>query len=471
MRQRTDHLLTGPCPETDSKDGHPTRDCAMKDRSAKTRDTRGPDAYGEGLSADELDEQSIDTDELVASDLGLAPDLVIPPTVKLNAPAGGVPGVIDTPAGLRHAAESLRDHDGPVAIDTERASGIRYGQRPFLVQIKRGDSPIFLIDPEAFEDLSPINDALEGTEWIIHASTQDIPSLRMVGMHPDALFDTELAGRLAGLSRVGLGAMTEELLGYTLAKEHSAADWSQRPLPEPWLVYAALDVELLVDLREAVSEHLREQGKLAWALEEFEAICSAPEPEPRPDPWRRTKGIRQLRSTQQLTALRNLWYERDALARSKDIAPKKLLPDTALVSAAKSMPKTVPNVQRIPGFHAKLVKRESVRWVRAIRDAAAGLDQVPFSVPSQSPPPVKAWASKRPDSADILGPAKDAVSELAASLNMPSENLLTPEHLRRLCWDHPFASSEEIAHWLREYGARSWQIELVCPALIPVFDD
>ncbi|RUQ22728.1 HRDC domain-containing protein [Kocuria sp. HSID16901] len=417
-------------------------------------------AYGEGFSADELEKLSIDPE-----DLGLSPDLVIPPSVPLNEPSGGVPSVIDTYPELEEAAELLTKHSGPVAIDTERASGIRYGQRPFLVQIKRGDSPIVLIDPEAFEDLTVINRALSGAEWIIHASSQDLPSLRMVRMHPSRLFDTELAGRIAGLPRVGLGAMTEELLGYALAKEHSAADWSQRPLPTPWLNYAALDVELLVDLRDAVVELLRQQGKLDWALEEFEAICDAPDPEPKSDPWRKTKGIRQVRSPRQLTALRNLWNERDLLARHKDVAPKRLLPDSALIAAAKAMPSSVPQLQRIPGFHAKLIKRESVRWVRAIQEAAREENLVPYSIPSSSPPPIKAWESKRPDSAESLKIAKETMSELAEQYSMPSENLLTPEHLRRLCWEHPYPSEETAIEALRGYGARNWQIDLVAHPL------
>lgn len=430
-----------------------------------TKDTANFDvgdqqAYGEGLSADELEEQSIDPE-----DLGLSPELVIPPSVPLNEPAGGVPPVIDTLPELESAAATLRSYDGPAAIDTERASGIRYGQRPFLVQIKRGESPIVLIDPEAFDDLEIINDALGDAEWIIHASTQDLPSLRMVGMRPTKLFDTELAGRIAGLPRVGLGAMTEELLGYSLAKEHSAADWSTRPLPAPWLIYAALDVELLVDLRDAVSDELREQGKLEWALEEFDAICNAPEPAPKPDPWRKTKGIRQVRSARQLTALRNLWYERDILAQNKDLAPKRLLPDSALIAAAKAMPSTVPQLQRIPGFHAKLIKRESVRWVRAIRQAAHEDDPVPYSVPSTTPPPIKAWDHKRPDSAESLRIAKEVMADLAERYALPSENLLTPEHLRRLCWDLPFPSEDEVVQALNDYGARPWQIGIVAGPL------
>ena len=402
-----------------------------------------------------------------AEELGLDPELSIPEVVRLDAPFAGIPEVIDTPRGLEQAADLLASHEGPAAIDTERASGIRYGQRPFLVQIKRGDSPILLIDPEAFEGLEPLDEALADAEWIIHASTQDLPSLRQTGMRPRSLFDTELAGRLAGLPRVSLGAMTEEILGYRLAKEHSAADWSQRPLPRPWLNYAALDVELLRDLREAVAELLEEQGKLAWAEEEFEALCAAPEPAEDPERWRRTKGLRALRSPRQLTALRNLWWEREHLARAKDIAPKRLLGDAALIAAARAMPRSVPALQRIPGFHTKLIKREAVRWTRAVQEALADPEPVPVHLPSSAPPPVKAWSAKRPEAARALTAAREEVLARAERLGMPQENLLTPDHLRRLCWDHAGAGPEEIEDALRELGAREWQISNTLPLLVP----
>ncbi|MCP3425728.1 HRDC domain-containing protein [Rothia sp. AR01] len=402
-----------------------------------------------------------------AEELGLDPDLSIPEVVRLDAPFAGIPEVVDTPRGLDRAAEILGSHEGPAAIDTERASGIRYGQRPFLVQIKRGDSPILLVDPEAFEDLGPLDDALADAEWIVHASTQDLPSLRQTGMRPRSLFDTELAGRLAGLARVSLGAMTEEILGYRLAKEHSAADWSQRPLPRPWLNYAALDVELLRDLRDAIAEMLEGQGKLAWAEEEFEALCSAPDPAQDPERWRKTKGLRALRSPQQLTALRNLWWERDNLAQAKDIAPKRLLGDAALVAAARALPRSVPALQRIPGFHTKLIKRESVRWTRAVQEALADPDPAPVHLPSTGPPPVKAWAAKRPDAARALAAAREELLVRAERLEVPQENLLTPDHLRRLCWEHAGAGAEEIEETLRELGAREWQIRNTVPLLVP----
>ena len=84
--------------------------------------------------------------------------------------------------------------------------------------------------------------ALEGTQWILHAASQDLPCLAEVNLRPGSLFDTELAGRLLGYPRVGLATLVEVIMGQSMRKEHSAVDWSKRPLPKPWLEYAALDV-------------------------------------------------------------------------------------------------------------------------------------------------------------------------------------------------------------------------------------
>lgn len=402
--------------------------------------------------------------------LGLG-DLEIPEVVPLNEPFDGVPTVISTPRGLENAAKKLAAETGPVAIDTERASGIRYGQRAFLVQIKRGNSGIILIDPECFDDLKIINDALEDAEWVLHAATQDLPCLADLKMYPNALFDTEMASRLAGFERVGLGYIVELLLGYKLAKEHSAADWSKRPLPADWLNYAALDVEILLDLREAIIEVLKEQGKLEYAYQEFEYEREHPIREKKKEPWRKTKGIHQVRNRRQLTALRNLWAERDHLAQKKDIASKRLLPDSALIQAARTMPRTVPAMLQVPGFQTRSLKREAPRFVRAIAEARNDDSPVPYSTPSDAPPPVKAWETKRPVSAEILAEAKEAVNALADEMTVPHDNLLTPDTLRRLCWDPPRATSADISQALKKYGARPWQIEAVVPEILPIFED
>ena len=147
-----------------------------------------------------------------------------------------------------------------MAVDAERASGYRYGQRAYLVQLRRNGSGTGLLDPVPLPDLSVIQDAIADEEWVLHAANPDLPCLAEIGLLPRRIFDTELAARLAGLPRVGLGAVVQSLLGFWLVKGHSAADWSTRPLPKERLVYAALDVEVRFDLPDALADFLGEQG-------------------------------------------------------------------------------------------------------------------------------------------------------------------------------------------------------------------
>lgn len=246
--------------------------------------------------------------------------------IPLLEPREGIPPVVADEAALAEVVAAFAAGRGPVAVDAERASGYRYGQRAYLVQLRREGAGTALIDPVACPDLSALNEALSGVEWVLHAATQDLPCLREIGMAPTRLFDTELAGRLAGFPRVGLGAMVENVLGFVLEKGHSAVDWSTRPLPEPWLRYAALDVELLVDLRDALEKELDRQGKLDWARQEFDAIASAPPPEPRKDPWRRTSGMHKVRRRRQMAVVRELWQTRDRIARRRDVSPARCCP-------------------------------------------------------------------------------------------------------------------------------------------------
>ncbi len=394
-----------------------------------------------------------------------AGEVVAEPTL-LDTPRDGVPEVIVTVPGLKRAARAIAAGTGPVSVDAERASGFRYGQRAFLVQLRREGSGTWLIDPEPFENLDEIQEAIGDETWILHAASQDLPCLAELGMAPARLFDTELAARIAGLPRVGLGPAVESLLGLRLAKEHSAADWSTRPLPEPWLRYAALDVEVLDVLREELIKILEAGDKLDFAEQEFEAVRTAPAAPPRTDPWRRTSGLHQIRDRKTLAAVKNLWEAREALARSRDVAPGRLIPDSALVAAAKAMPTSVPALLKTPGFHGRSAAKDAPRWLRALQDARFSTDLPPNQVPSNAPPPPRVWADKDPVAAARLQTAKSRITRTAEAWNIPLENLLTPDYLRRLCWKPPAEIDlDTVTEALRELGARQWQIDLVAPVI------
>lgn len=390
------------------------------------------------------------------------------PTPLLE-PREGIPPVIADEAALDRVIAAFAAGTGPVAVDAERASGYRYGQRAYLVQLRREGAGTALIDPVACPDLSGLGEALSGVEWVLHAATQDLPCLREIGMVPSRLFDTELAGRLAGFPRVGLGAMVEGVLGFVLEKGHSAVDWSTRPLPEPWLRYAALDVELLVDLRDALEKELDRQGKLEWALQEFDAIASAPPAEPRKDPWRRTSGMHKVRRRRQLAVVRELWQTRDRIAQRRDVSPGKVLSDTAIVEAALALPGNVHVLAGLNGFGHRMGRRQLEQWQAAV-DRAKALPDSALPQPGQpvtGPPPPRAWADKDPAAAARLSAARAGVTALAERLTMPQENVISPDTVRRLCWEPPASVDEEsVGAALAGYGARPWQIELVTPVLV-----
>jgi ribonuclease D len=390
------------------------------------------------------------------------------PLRRLDFPADGVPPVIVDPAGLTRTIDALIAGTGPIAVDAERASGHRYGQRAFLVQIRREGAGTALIDPVKLPDLSELNSAITGVEWVLHAASQDLPCLVELGLRPSLLFDTELGARLAGFPRVGLAAMVEELLGLSLAKEHSAVDWSTRPLPEPWLRYAALDVEVLVDLRDAVAAELERQGKLAWAEEEFAAVAAAPPAAPRVDPWRRTSGMHRIRDRRRLAAVRELWLTRDTVARQRDLSPGRILPDSAIVEAALTMPATLTALTALPAFSGRGARRHARQWLDAL-DLVREMDDAalpPQHLPAEGPPPPRVWTERDPAAAARLSAARAAVTEVATSLSMPVENLLSPDSVRRLCWAPPTELTEHTVHQvLAGLGARPWQLDLTVKPL------
>ena len=392
--------------------------------------------------------------------------------VELLTLRDGLPEITDTEAGLAEVCARVAAGTGPVALDAERASGYRYSNRAYLVQLRRAGSGSALVDPIAFASMAPLAEAIGDAEWILHAATQDLACLADIGLRPVSLFDTELAGRLLGYPRVGLATLVETLLGFRLKKEHSAVDWSTRPLPTPWLEYAALDVEVLLELREVLLAELVEQGKEGWARQEFEHLLSF-EPPVRQEAWRRTGGLHRVRGRRSLAAVRALWETRDEIAERRDVTPGRIVPDAAIVAAATAQPTDRDALMRTPGFHGRGADRYSARWVEALQRAAAlSEDELPARAQrSDGPPTARAWAERDPVAAARLRLAREELAVLSAEHAIPAENLLTPDFLRRTLWTPPETRDpgellDEVVAQLTSYGARSWQSALVGPVLV-----
>ncbi|MCU1598901.1 MAG: ribonuclease [Glaciihabitans sp.] len=378
--------------------------------------------------------------------------------------------VIDTREAYLAAVTAIAAGTGPIAIDAERASGFRYSQRAYLIQIFRRGAGTFLFDPPAVGSFAELNDAIKDEEWILHAASQDLTCLREVGLDPTRLFDTELGARLAGLPRVGLGTVVEDLLGIHLAKEFSAADWSTRPLPQAWLVYAALDVELLVDLREVMGKLLDDAGKTELAHQEFNSVLGRDFRQVREQPWRRLSGLHSVKGVRGLAIARELWTARDDFARETDTAPGRLVPDSALVAAARSVPESKRDLIAMREFTGRASRSQIDRWWDAIQVGLTTADLPVLRAPGESIPPPRAWPDKNPEADRRLKAARAAVTEISTEMSIPVENLLTPELLRRLSWSPPEdVTLETIRDALGEMGARPWQLDATGEAIYKAF--
>ena len=379
---------------------------------------------------------------------------------------------------LADAVATLASSKGSIAIDAERASGFKYSQRAYLVQLRASDTDIFLIDPVAtaetvsskeFADLASL---MKDREWILHAATQDLPCLNEVGLYPGAIFDTELAGRLAGQPRVGLGALTESLLQFRLAKEHSAADWSTRPLPDAWLNYAALDVDVLHELKTEVEAILSQQGKLEWAKQEFDALLSfRPKPQ-KLDRWRGITGLHKVQDRSSLEIARQLWLSREALAQKMDVAPGRLIPDSSILVAATEKPKTRPELAAMKSFSGRASRSYLDTWWEAIQSALKSTD-LPALKPEKTDalPNHRNWINKFPEADRRLKYAKASLVELSEKKLVPLENLLTPELLRQVSFSPPEnLTVQGLSEKLKHLGARQWQVELTAGLILEAFN-
>lgn len=377
--------------------------------------------------------------------------------------------VISDRTEFEEACLALARADGPVAVDVERASGFRYSQRAYLVQVFRRDAGVFLFDPPAIGDFSALQDAIGGAEWVFHAASQDLPSLRELGLEPASIFDTELASRLLGSDGFGLAAVVEHALGITLAKAHSAADWSTRPLPESWLEYGALDVFHLIDVRDVLAGELEEAGKTEIAREEFEATLHREPKPPREEPWRRLSGLHKVRGARQLAVARELWTAREEYAKEIDVSPGRLVPDRSLLAAILAAPSTKHALAGLKEFNGRASRTQLDRWWDAIERGRAADDLPRERVPSDTLPPPRAWSDRNPEADLRLKAARPVVEAIAEEMHMPTENLLTPEHLRRVAWHPPALTAEAVGEALADLGARPWQIAHTAQKIVTAF--
>ncbi len=382
-----------------------------------------------------------------------------PTLVHVDTPREGIPPLTTGPA-YRPALARLRRGSGPVAVDVERAMGIRYSARAYLIQLRREGSGTLLCDPVGNEEYYPELAAILGDAvWILHAADQDLPSLGDLGLRPGPgkLFDTEVAALLLGDERISLQAQLAENLGLLLAKEHSQADWSERPLADELRSYAALDVELLAPLRHVQLERLERAGRLEWAAQEFEEIRTRPPKAAPAEPWRRATHRQDFSSRRDLALVRALWQARDRIAQTIDTAPDLVLSRADIAALARRRPRSLADVRT-----ARPLRSGGKQYLApALWQAVAQAWALPSS---ELPEPAPARPSRRAERGipHLLDHVRSAVQERAAELGIRHDVLLKPavqRELARLLRRRVARTGPAIGDAMAELGARPWQVE------------
>ena len=291
-------------------------------------------------------------------------------------------------------------------------------------------------------------------------------------MHPGILFDTELASRIVGHDRPNLAAMVERFVGVELEKGHGHEDWSRTPLPKSWQDYAALDVEYLHELAEALTEVLDAQGKLHWAFEEFAHLIAVYSKTPYPEKtWRDMKGLASVRDQSGLQVARELWHAREEISEQRDIAPGRLLPNRALLAIALAEPDSPHGLTRAIGGKG-MPSRDVRRWLGVVERA---LSADPATWPRRRDPrengtPSKSgWERHYPESWQMLQLCREDIAASAEDLDIRPDILLTPAILRETVWNAPDKApawdTHQAATALEKAGARPWQIQITAPIL------
>lgn len=380
-----------------------------------------------------------------------------------SVPINPVLPVVNDVEQLSNAISELSQGVGSIAVDAERASGYRYLQRAYLIQLFRTGAPIVLIDPIDL-DLTELQLFLNQQPWILHAATQDLPCLNELGLYPPQLFDTELAAKLLGMPKVGLATLTETLLNVSLAKEHSAVNWSIRPLQTDWLNYAALDVELLPELKTKLEQELTTTERITWATQEFEKLKNFKPNPPRADQWRRTSGMHELPSRRQKAIVEQLWLARDSVASKIDIAPGRLINDRILIAIAKSAVGRPVDLDQIKKYVRGPALEYAELWLNAVT-TAINLDEsaLPRSVKREDIiPNPRSWEDLNPAAHQRWAKYRSAANEVAAELGISPEVLISPDSLKKYCWDDLELTAEsEIELKLLELGNRGWSAKIL----------
>jgi ribonuclease D len=353
------------------------------------------------------------------------------------------PVFIARPHSLARLANEL-SCEPVIAVDTEANGLYAYREQVCLIQFSTPQVD-YLVDTLAIDDLSPLAPIFENSniEKVFHASEYDLIILHQdFGFSVNQLFDTMIGARILGWAKVGLGSILGDQFNVKVDKKYQRADWGRRPIPDEMLTYAQVDTHFLLRLRDKMQTELRNKGRWELALEDFKRCSTVDSLNHRNDNgdcWR-VRGAHDL-SPQRAAVLKELCTYRDKKARAKDRPLFKVISDKTLFNIAEAAPRSLRELERIPG-----ISKRQVNWIGKGLIAAVekGLKAEPIR-PKRKPRPsheylerfelLRRWRQRKAKQMDVMSDVimpKDLLYILAA--NNPASRSELAEILDSVPW-------------------------------------
>ncbi len=369
---------------------------------------------------------------------------------------------VQGPAALERLIGCIKG-DGRAAVDTEADSLHNYFEKVCLLQLSLGGEH-FLVDPLAGLDLTVFVEALAEKPLIVHGGDYDLRMMRTwMGFRPRReIFDTMIAAQLLGIEQIGLAALIERFLEFTIGKGSQKSDWSRRPLSEEQLHYAVNDTRFLEQLAERLHEELHQRGRVDWHRESCRAMVDSTERENSRDPeeaWR-IKGAGRL-TRRQLAYLREIWLWRDMHARRTNRPPFKVFGNQQILDLlqwAESHPAAT--LDQGP----KLPRNIVGSWLGTLEEAiirAAGLK------PTEWPERTSHVRSNTPriDCQEQINALRGECAKIAKELEIAPSTLAPRAALEAIAVSRP-RTLDEI---MTSGGLLRWQAELMQAAVEKTF--
>ena len=278
---------------------------------------------------------------------------------------------IDTPDALKKFASEISNQPW-LALDTEFLRERTYRPELCLLQIAAGNR-VACIDPLKLDSIDPILDVLYRPDIIkvLHAASQDLEIFYWLRNEvPVNLFDTQIAAPLLGYQeQIGYANLVGEVLGVSLSKSHSRADWTRRPLPQEQIDYAADDVIYLARMYPLMRDKLTELARLQWLDSEWQGLTRAELYEkPADDVWKKLRGIDKLKGPR-LAVAQQLAKWRELTARERNLPRSWLVKDDVLLDLAKQMPVNTAELKHIRGLSEGSIRNYGKSLVQCIEES------------------------------------------------------------------------------------------------------